>query len=195
MDKKNIIIILLCILTLVFGVVFLIDYKNIDKEDNPPVTLTNKYYNTLTYLEFDKYSLDNLIKEYSAYSDDDDRWAVFDKVWQEYKLKCASTINKALTSKESFILFYYEESEEKNFLEEFVDRYKTENNIYIFKVDENIYKETSLNNYVTSPPSVIIIKEGKIYSFTDINDEKDKILYESYEEFKNWLDGYINKKI
>lgn len=195
MDKKNILIILLCILTFGFSILFFMNKKLVEKEDIPPVTLTSKYYNTLTNIDFDKYSLDSLIEEYSSYSLDDDRWTLFDKVWQDYIYKSASMINKALTSKESFVLFYYVDDEQKSNMMEFVDRYKKENNIYIYKVDDSVYKETSLYNYVKTYPSVIIIKDGNIYSYTDINNENDNKLYESYDEFKNWLDSYIRTTV
>ena len=187
MDKKNIIMVILSILMVGLGIYIFIDYKEIEKEDSL-VTLTSKYYNTLSYVEFDKYSLDKLIDEYSKYPDDDERWTTFNNVWQEYKIKSASIINNALTSKESFIVCVYNENDNNGKILEFIDRYINENNIYIFKLEEGIYKSTALKNYVDIYPTVIIIKDGNIYSYID-----DNLIYENYDNLKKWIDNYIKR--
>lgn len=194
MDKKNILIVILCVLTVGISFLFYKTYNLPKEEVKTTVNLTNKYYNTKSNSEYDNYSLDSLIEKYSKYKADDDKWALFNSEWHEYILKSAGIINNALTSSESFIIYTYKESDEVEEIDEitkYIDEYMNENNIYIYKVNEEIYNELTLKQYVKEIPSIIIIQDGGIYTYTNCYDENNNKIFNNYNELKNWLDKYI----
>ena len=191
MDKKNIIIVILCILTV--GIAF-VGYKvyTLPKEEiKTTINLTGKYLNTKVNNEYDSYSLDSLVEKYSKYDSNDDKWALFNSEWHEYILKSAGIINNALTSTESFIIYTYHESDEKDEMTKYIEKFMSDNNMYIYKVNEEIYNELSLKQYVDVIPSIIIISNGSIYSYTNCYDENNNLIFKNYDELKNWLSKYI----
>lgn len=194
MDKKNILIILLCIVTVGVSYLFYKTYNMPKEEIKTTISLTDKYYNTKSNSEYDNFSLDSLLEKYSKYSDTDDNWALFNSEWHEYNLRSAGVINNALTGSESFIIYTYRESDEVDEIDEmtkYIDEYINENNIYIYKVNEEIYNELTLKQYVKEIPSIIIIQNGIIYTYKNCYDENNNKSFNSYDELKEWLNKYI----
>ena len=194
MDKKSILIVLLCIVTAGVSYLFYKTYNMPKEEVKTTISLTGKYYNTKVNTEYDNYSLDSLVEKYSSYASDDDKWALFNSEWHEYNLRSAGIINHALTSSESFIIYTYKESDEVDEIDEmtkYIDEYINENNIYIYKVSEEIYNELTLKQYVKEIPSIIIIQDGGIYTYTNCYDENDNKIFNNYNELKDWLNKYI----
>lgn len=69
----------------------------------------------------------------------------------------------------------------------FMDEY----NISFIKMHYDGFKDTKYHKSVLYPPSVLIIKKGKLIAFLNAEDDNDINKYQDPLEFKNWVDKYI----
>ena len=64
----------------------------------------------------------------------------------------------------------------------------------ILQIKFSDFKETNLYKKVKLAPSVLIFKDGKLIEFLDAESDNDLKKYQDKEEFKNWLNNYIELK-
>lgn len=69
----------------------------------------------------------------------------------------------------------------------FMDQY----NISFIKMHYDDFKDTKYHKSVLYPPSVLIIKKGKLIAFLNAEDDNDINKYQDSLEFKNWVDKYV----
>lgn len=69
----------------------------------------------------------------------------------------------------------------------FMDQY----NISFIKMHYDNFKNTKYYKSVLYPPSVLIIKKGKLIAFLNAEDDNDINKYQDPLEFKNWVDKYV----
>ena len=69
----------------------------------------------------------------------------------------------------------------------FMDQY----NISFIKMHYDNFKNTKYYKSVLYPPSVLIIKKGKLIAFLNAEDDNDINKYQDSLEFKNWVDKYV----
>ena len=74
-----------------------------------------------------------------------------------------------------------------NIFEEFMSEY----NIDIVTIYYEDFKNTKYYKEVENAPSIIIMNNGKIIDYLDINSEEDEIKYQSVDEFTKWISKYI----
>ena len=67
----------------------------------------------------------------------------------------------------------------------------TEENITIFSLYQEQFKETELANTVKYLPTAAIYKEGKLVAWLDAESDDNLPYYKSPEGFKKWLEQYI----
>lgn len=64
----------------------------------------------------------------------------------------------------------------------------------ILQIKFSDFKETNLYKKVKLAPSVLIFKDGKLIDFLDAESDNDLKKYQDKEEFKKWLNNYIELK-
>lgn len=64
----------------------------------------------------------------------------------------------------------------------------------ILQIKFSDFKETNLYKKVKLAPSVLIFKDGKLIDFLDAESDNDLKKYQDKEEFKNWLNNYMELK-
>ena len=64
----------------------------------------------------------------------------------------------------------------------------------VLQIKFSDFKETNLYKKVTLAPSILIFKDGKLIEFLDAESDNDLKKYQDKEEFKNWLNNYIELK-
>lgn len=72
----------------------------------------------------------------------------------------------------------------------FMDEY----NISFIKMHYDNFKNTKYYKTVKYPPSVLIIKRGKLVAYLDSEKDEDIDKYQDPLEFKNWVSKYVNLK-
>ena len=64
--------------------------------------------------------------------------------------------------------------------------------IYSIPYDElSLVKSFSKIKYA---PSVVIVRDGRVFKYLDANSDEDLNKYQDVEEFENWVKKYINIK-
>lgn len=107
--------------------------------------------------------------------------------------------NKELTnmlkSNDSFILFTYNPyCNFKVSCENVVENFSKNNNITIFKIPFEEFKNTKLYNTIKYAPSIILINNGKIETYLDPNKDEDSIKYQEEKALKDYIEMYIDTK-
>lgn len=108
----------------------------------------------------------------------------------EYIKVDKDTINKKDNS--TYILFTY-----NNFCtmeiacDKIFDQFMKKNNIAIYSIPYEEFKDTYLHNSIKFAPSVIIVKNKKIIAYLDADKDEDYIRYQDVEEFSKWISKYI----
>ena len=107
--------------------------------------------------------------------------------------------NKKLTnmlkSNDSFILFTYNPyCNFKVSCENVVENFSKNNNITIFKIPFEEFKNTKLYNTIKYAPSIILINNGKIETYLDPNKNEDSIKYQEEKALKDYIEMYIDTK-
>lgn len=107
--------------------------------------------------------------------------------------------NKELTnmlkSNDSFILFTYNPyCNFKVSCENVVENFSKNNNITIFKIPFEEFKNTKLYNTIKYAPSIILINNGKIENYLDPNKDEDSIKYQEEKALKDYIEMYIDTK-
>ncbi len=71
--------------------------------------------------------------------------------------------------------------------EDFMNKY----NISIVSIPFAEFKKTNYYKKVKYAPSILIIKNGKIIDYLDVNANEDLNKYQNIEEFEKWISKYI----
>ena len=75
-----------------------------------------------------------------------------------------------------------------------LDDFLKDNQVVFYKTQIKYAKETEIGSKIKYAPSFVVFKEGKVVSYLDAESDKDKPVYETKENFKEWLTKYINLK-
>ena len=107
--------------------------------------------------------------------------------------------NKELTnmlkSNDSFILFTYNPyCNFKVSCESIVEEFSKSNNITIFKIPFEEFKNTRLYNSIKYAPSIVLVNKGIIVSYLDPNKDEDSIKYQDENALRNYIEMYIDLK-
>ncbi len=101
-------------------------------------------------------------------------------------------LNELIDSKESFILYTYNDyCSLKIPCDDIFEKVSKENNISIYSIRYEEFEKTEYIKKVKFAPSVLIIKDSKIISYLDANKKEDLEKYQDTSEFKKWLESYI----
>lgn len=104
-------------------------------------------------------------------------------------------LTNMLKSNDSFILFTYNPyCNFKVSCENIVENFSKNNNITIFKIPFEEFKNTKLYNTIKYAPSIILINKGKIETYLDPNKDKDSIKYQEEKALKDYIEMYIDIK-
>ena len=76
-------------------------------------------------------------------------------------------------------------------LKTYATDYIKERGLNIYEMDFSDLKKTSLYDTVKYYSSFIVISKGKVKAFLDAESNEHAPIYNSYEDFKAWLDLYI----
>lgn len=104
-------------------------------------------------------------------------------------------LTNMLKSNDSFILFTYNPyCNFKVSCENVVENFSKNNNITIFKIPFEEFKNTKLYNTIKYAPSIILINKGKIETYLDPNKNEDSIKYQEEKALKDYIEMYIDIK-
>ena len=104
-------------------------------------------------------------------------------------------LTNMLKSNDSFILFTYNPyCNFKVSCENVVENFSKNNNITIFKIPFEEFKNTKLYNTIKYAPSIILINKGKIETYLDPNKDEDSIKYQEEKSLKDYIEMYIDTK-
>ena len=104
-------------------------------------------------------------------------------------------LTNMLKSNDSFILFTYNPyCNFKVSCENVVENFSKNNNITIFKIPFEEFKNTKLYNTIKYAPSIILINKGKIETYLDPNKDEDSIKYQEEKALKDYIEMYIDIK-
>ncbi len=104
-------------------------------------------------------------------------------------------LTNILKSNDSFILFTYNPyCNFKVSCENVVENFSKNNNITIFKIPFEEFKNTKLYNTIKYAPSIILINKGKIETYLDPNKDEDSIKYQEEKALKDYIEMYIDTK-
>lgn len=104
-------------------------------------------------------------------------------------------LTNMLKSNDSFILFTYNPyCNFKVSCENVVENFSKNNNITIFKIPFEEFKNTKLYNTIKYAPSIILINNGKIENYLDPNKDEDSIKYQDEKALKDYIEMYIDTK-
>lgn len=100
-----------------------------------------------------------------------------------------------LKSNDSFILFTYNPyCNFKVSCENIVENFSKNNNITIFKIPFEEFKNTKLYNTIKYAPSIILVNKGKIETYLDPNEDEDSIKYQEEKALKDYIEMYVDTK-
>lgn len=104
-------------------------------------------------------------------------------------------LTNMLKSNDSFILFTYNPyCNFKVSCENVVENFSKNNNITIFKIPFEEFKNTKLYNTIKYAPSIILVNKGKIETYLDPNKDEDSIKYQDEKALKDYIEMYIDTK-
>lgn len=104
-------------------------------------------------------------------------------------------LTNILKSNDSFILFTYNPyCNFKVSCENVVENFSKNNNITIFKIPFEEFKNTKLYNTIKYAPSIILINNGKIETYLDPNEDEDSIKYQEEKALKDYIEMYVDTK-
>lgn len=104
-------------------------------------------------------------------------------------------LTNMLKSNDSFILFTYNPyCNFKVSCENVVENFSKNNNITVFKIPFEEFKNTKLYNTVKYAPSIVLINNGKIENYLDPNKDEDSIKYQDEKALKDYIEMYIDTK-
>ena len=104
-------------------------------------------------------------------------------------------LTNMLKSNDSLILFTYNPyCNFKVSCENVVENFSKNNNITIFKIPFEEFKNTKLYNTIKYAPSIILVNKGKIETYLDPNKDEDSIKYQDEKALKDYIEMYIDTK-
>lgn len=101
------------------------------------------------------------------------------------------TYEKLVSNKKSFIILTHQPGCAANILTYLKDFASEKGFSYYYFLWSDL-RETNLKATVNFPPSVIVIREGRVYKHLDANSNNDVDYYNNYDSFKNWLENAVN---
>jgi len=132
-----------------------------------------------------------------------DEW---DKTHKEYKYEeyakyeekltqdVADYLNKLMKDKKSFVITiwsYYGCGDDDDTLRTKAINFFDDNNIYYYDIGNNVLEKTDFAKYDIYSPNVIMIKNGKVYTYYDNESDADLKISESQKSVNEWLKKYI----
>ena len=78
--------------------------------------------------------------------------------------------------------------------EDIFKEYMKKENIDFLSMNIDEYKKTELYDKVKYAPTIIIVKDKKIVAYLDAESNEDLNKYQDVNEFKSWINKYINVK-
>ena len=104
-------------------------------------------------------------------------------------------LNKLIEDKESFGVFVYLPGcTSCAAFSEVLSEFQKDNTLTFYKTEIQYAKNTDIGNKIKYAPSFVIFKEGEIVAYLDAESDKDKAVYDTVENYKEWLTKYINLK-
>ena len=101
-------------------------------------------------------------------------------------------VNSLFENKESFAAFVYTPGCISCAEFEIVTtNFRKENDIIFYHISSDIAKDTKIHDKVIYSPSAILVKEGEIVAYLDATSDEDLKYYKTSENFKLWLEQYI----
>lgn len=70
-------------------------------------------------------------------------------------------------------------------------KYAKNNNVYFYETSSSILDKLDIYYEVQYFPNVIIIKDGKVYTFLDYDSDEDEKIFDSEDELIKWINKYI----
>ena len=117
-----------------------------------------------------------------------------DKYYQSNKLiePTVEEVNELFNNKESFAAFVYTPgciscAE----FEKVTNEFRETNNIIFYHISSEVAKQTKIHDKVVYSPSAILVNNGEIITYLDATSDEDLKYYKTSENFKLWLEQYI----
>ena len=177
-----------------------------DKHNKGEITkfyLDDEYYNN----KDEKY--DKLLKSYNDVYDeyyggvDFDKISdeEFEKLQQEYddayqnRVEALTNyVNKLFKDKKTFVITIYNDSgcqDPEASVSNIAQDYSSKNNIYFYEFPSAVLDKVDLYKDIQYYPNVVIVKNGKVYTYLDYSDDEDEKIFESEKELYKWINKYI----
>ena len=126
-----------------------------------------------------------------------DKFYLEDKYYESNNLiePTVEEVNKLFENKESFAAFVYTPGCISCAEFELVtNEFRENNNIVFYHISLEVAKETKIHDKVIYSPSAILVNDGEIIAYLDATSDKDLEYYKSSNNFKTWLEQYIELK-
>lgn len=157
--------------------------------------LEEQYYDGGNDLEYDKLieKYDNLYDDYMKTHKEYD-YKSYSKLQREVEGDIVNHINNLLQDKKSFVITVYNDAgcgDDSDTVRVKAIDFAKENNLYFYDIDYLVFRQTDLYKDVRETPNVIIVKDGKVYTYYDYESDEDLKINESDESFSKWIKKYI----
>ena len=165
-----------------------------NKGEIKPFYLDDEYYDS----KDEKF--EELIKNYNnVYSDYEKEHPEYDsdeylEFYDEREKKVVNYINKLMNDKKTFIVTVYNDmgcDEDDDTIRTKSLDFFNKHNIYTYDIGAELMIKTDIYKDVWSAPNVIIIKNGKVYTFYYNESDEDLEINKSKEATAQWIRKYI----
>ena len=102
-----------------------------------------------------------------------------------------TTYEKLISEKKSFVILTHQPGCSANVLS-YLKNFAEEKNFSYYYFLWSDLRETSLKATINFPPSVIIIRDGRVIKHLDANSNNDTEYYNNYDSFKKWFEEAVN---
>jgi len=187
-----------------------VPYHDIDFTELTPIKPNRHNSGNITKFSLEKeyYSgkdekFEELLKQYSNARDDFEK-ANDEFDYEEYQKyedgiveKISNYINKLMQNNKSFIVTvysYYGCGDDDDTVRTKAIKFAEDNGIYYYDIGNHMLEKTDIYKDVQASPNVILVKDGKPYTFYDYESDEDLKITESQKSFNEWIKKYINLK-
>lgn len=184
------------------------DLKKIEANRHNTGNIT-KFYLEDEYYEGNDETFDNLMNKYNNLYDSyfkDVNWDKidekelerinneYDKEYNKLVNSIVDYIHNLIDEKKTFVLGIFNDSGCGNpdtSVSHQAIKYAKKNNVYFYETSSSILDKLDIYYEVQLFPNVIIIKDGKVYTFLDYVSEEDEKIFDSEDELIKWINKYI----
>lgn len=171
---------------------------NLHKKGNiSKITLEDEYYGSKDQKFEDLLKkLNNAFDDYSK-AHPDYKYEEYEEYEKGLVKDVADYLNKLMQDKKSFIITiwsFYGCGDDDDTLRTKAIKFFDDNNIYYYDIGNNVLDKTDLAIYDISSPNVIMVKDGKVYTYYDNESDEDLKIVESQKSVNEWLKKYIELK-